>query len=202
MRQVSFEEVNLRRLGQDGIYRAVGAPTEAALLVLSEKLGVVSPAEQQQITARRRQDADSNPCGAVAAYNARYCRVCMASIAAVHSKYTRMRGVTLDTVRWCRLSTVATLEFDRDRKSMSVIACRRGGSNVLLVKGASECVLERCSHVMAADGKVAPLSSDLRAELRSCMNDCASRALRCLAAAYKVCSLYDLPFLLWFICVD
>jgi magnesium-transporting ATPase (P-type) len=57
-----------------------------------------------------------------------------------------------------RCPKLAMLEFDRNRKSMSVI-CSRGPpsegrtrrsaqrSNVLLVKGAAECVLGRCSKV-------------------------------------------------------
>lgn len=41
---------------------------------------------------------------------------------------------------------VSLLEFDRDRKSMSVIARPvNGGSNMLLVKGAAECILDRSS---------------------------------------------------------
>lgn len=49
----------------------MGVPTEAALLVLSEKLGVSAPKEQERISAQRRKDADSHPCGAVLAYNSR-----------------------------------------------------------------------------------------------------------------------------------
>ena len=57
-----------------------------------------------------------------------------------------------------RLQKLATLEFDRERKTMSVICCpetngkvatrsRRGKGNQLLVKGAAECVLQRCTQV-------------------------------------------------------
>lgn len=56
---------------QDGTFRAVGAPTEAALLVLTEKLGVAAPQEQQQIAAQRKRDPDAHPCGAVDSYNQR-----------------------------------------------------------------------------------------------------------------------------------
>lgn len=59
---------------QEGKFRAVGAPTEAALLVLTEKLGVAAAKEQQQITAQRKRDPDAHPCGAVDSYNQRCVR--------------------------------------------------------------------------------------------------------------------------------
>jgi magnesium-transporting ATPase (P-type) len=42
---------------------------------------------------------------------------------------------------------MSLLEFDRDRKSMSVLAAPAIGNagNALFVKGAAECVLERAS---------------------------------------------------------
>ena len=39
------------------------------------------------------------------------------------------------------------------------------GANVLFVKGAAECVLQRCTKVMLADGSVVPLDSSARDEL-------------------------------------
>jgi Ca2+-transporting ATPase len=44
-------------------------------------------------------------------------------------------------------------------------AAQGGGSNVLYVKGAAECILARCGKVMLADGSVVPLDKDARAEL-------------------------------------
>lgn len=90
----------------------------------------------------------------------------------------------------CRYTKLATLEFDRDRKSMSVICApsnagpttpaRRssrlagiigGGSsngsssNKLFIKGAAECVLQRCSKIMLADGSVVALDAKTRANV-------------------------------------
>ena len=56
---------------QDGVFKALGAPTEAALLVLVEKLGVPVAAEQEKILAARRRDPDANPSGAVDYYDSK-----------------------------------------------------------------------------------------------------------------------------------
>ena len=189
---------------RDNACRAVGQPTEAALLVLAEKIGLADPAAQQSV----RMSREKNVTGACSAYAERYRRV-------------------------------ATLEFDRDRKSMSVLCTRidglgidpsmneknnlppveerpgprtrrstlrwsfsgsknapgpvvksRGestalGSNVLLVKGAAECVLSRCSHVMLANGEVVPLDKGTRSKLAKLLDSKAGHALRLLACAVK-----------------
>ncbi|KAK9815793.1 hypothetical protein WJX72_009539 [[Myrmecia] bisecta] len=153
-----------------GVYKAVGAPTEAALVVMVEKLGVAEPGLQQRIHDARQQDPDNNASGACDFYAQ-------------------------------RLRKLATLEFDRDRKSMSTIAAqtapaassgratrrstRESGGNVLLVKGAAECVLARCTKVMLADGIVKPLDAGLRKKLLGVVDDMAAAALRCLAFAQK-----------------
>ena len=90
----------------------------------------------------------------------------------------------------CRFQKLATLEFDRKRKSMSVIVrgTGAGAQNLLLVKGAAECVIERCSTIMLASGAVKPMTAPLRQALLASVDSMAEGALRCLALAQKVCS--------------
>lgn len=92
--------------------------------------------------------------------------------------------------RWAeKCEKKATLEFSRDRKSMSVLVndSTRGGEQRLLVKGAPETVLERCEFVRSADGGRRSMTPGDRAALSSVVyrwgsgQDC----LRCLALAVR-----------------
>lgn len=67
---------------------------------------------------------------------------------------------------------------------MSVLTRSETGSHCLLVKGAPESVLERCSHVLLPSGP-APLTDALRANLASKQLDYGFAGLRTLALAYK-----------------
>ncbi|OQD70059.1 hypothetical protein PENDEC_c027G02976 [Penicillium decumbens] len=82
-----------------------------------------------------------------------------------------------------RLPLQATYEFSRDRKSMSVLV-GKGKEQKLLVKGAPETILERCSHVLqGADGSRAPLTK-LHSELLSEeVIEYGNRGLRVMALA-------------------
>ncbi|KAI3449295.1 hypothetical protein Pfo_005960 [Paulownia fortunei] len=84
-----------------------------------------------------------------------------------------------------RSKKVATLEFDRVRKSMSVVARKPNGCNRLLVKGAVESVLERSSYVQLADGSIVPIDEPCRQLLLLRLLDMSSKGLRCLGLAYK-----------------
>jgi len=83
---------------------------------------------------------------------------------------------------------VATLEFDRGRKSMSTL-CRSDGAAKLYVKGAPDSVIRRCDSVLRPDGSVIPLTAAARADLLARVTAMASRPLRCLALATRA----DLP---------
>ncbi|KAK2525552.1 Atp2a3 [Columba livia] len=82
-----------------------------------------------------------------------------------------------------------TLEFSRDRKSMSVYCTPTGPSqnstgSKMFVKGAPESVIERCTHVRVGTAKV-PLTAPVREKILSRIRDWGMGidTLRCLALA-------------------
>lgn len=82
-----------------------------------------------------------------------------------------------------RLPLQATYEFSRDRKSMSVLV-GEGRDQKLLVKGAPESILERCSHVLqGADGLRVPLSKSHSKLLSEEVVEYGNRGLRVMAIA-------------------
>lgn len=77
----------------------------------------------------------------------------------------------------------ATYEFSRDRKSMSVLV-GEGDQQRLLVKGAPESIIDRCSHtVVGLDGKKVPLSPKLAKLLSREVEIRGNRGLRVIALA-------------------
>ena len=141
-----------------GSYTKTGAPTEAALLVLAEKIGV--PDAQRNVAAASSAPADRAG-AAVKYWKERFAREHM-------------------------------LEFDRDRKSMSVVVSEQGAAassngkpkTWLFAKGAAECMIERCSSIRGADGNVIPLTSAHVAEVQARLDAYARDGLRCLVLAY------------------
>lgn len=96
--------------------------------------------------------------------------------------------------RWKR---VATLDFDRDRKSMSVICQTGPDSHKLFVKGAPESILDRCTEVRLEDGQTVALSKTIKNKiLESFISYGKGEALRVLGFAVlddvKAPSAYDL----------
>ncbi|KAG5944184.1 hypothetical protein E4U53_006924 [Claviceps sorghi] len=78
---------------------------------------------------------------------------------------------------------LATFEFSRDRKSMSVLV-QNGKQKRLLVKGAPESIIERCSHTLiGANGKKVALTSNLSDLLLKEVVDYGNRGLRVIALA-------------------
>ncbi|KAI7742267.1 hypothetical protein M8C21_002455 [Ambrosia artemisiifolia] len=138
-----------------GVYHDGRLPTEAALKVLVEKMGVPDVKARKKIRGLQIMAnylIDNNRC-------------C--------DWWTK------------RSKRVGTLELDRIRKSMSVIVREPDGHNRLLVKGAVESVLDRSSHVQLADGCVVEMDEPCRRLLLSRHVEMSSKGLRCLGLAYK-----------------
>jgi len=139
-----------------GMYRAVGEPTEAALKVLAEKIGL---ADMKGVEAKR------------AAYPEVHAQIVCNTIASAHV----VKG---------------TLEFERTRKSMSVIVGETAGAgnkggNHLLVKGAPEFILERCVDIQLPDGSVIELTAAMRKKILMEQAAMARNALRTIGFATK-----------------
>ncbi|KAL9994406.1 putative P-type Ca(2+) transporter [Helianthus debilis subsp. tardiflorus] len=123
-------------------YVAIGMPTEAALKVLVEKMGL---------------PAGMNP----------------GSSTGCSEAWNKLEG------------RIATLEFDRDRKSMSVLVSSDSGKKSLLVKGAVENLLERSSYIQLLDGSTVALDQKAKDVILENLNAMSKGALRVLGFAYK-----------------
>ncbi|KAK7396528.1 hypothetical protein VNO78_17599 [Psophocarpus tetragonolobus] len=127
---------------------AHGMPTEAALKVLVEKMGLPDGSKDDQ-------SASSRP--------------------------------LLRCCDWWNEHDprLATLEFDRDRKSMGVIVDSGLGKRSLLVKGAVENVLERSSKIQLRDGSIVTLDNNAKNLVLQALHEMSTSSLRCLGFAYK-----------------
>ena len=182
----------------DGTFQRTGEPTEAACKALAEKLGFAATSAAT-VTASSTSSKDSSALGA--AYEA----LLIADGTNSDPSYYCDRASAAATAAWTR---VATLEFNRDRKTMSVLVrptsvverehdgssnnnnkkskVKKGArANRLLVKGAPDMLLQRCTHMKLADGKVVSLTPTLRAGLRVKIDAMAQRPLRTLGFAVK-----------------
>jgi Ca2+-transporting ATPase len=156
-------------------FERVGEPTEAALCVLAEKLGGMAHYMEGGGHMDKRGLHFAVPPSVLATANVKEWR----------SAHPRR----------------ATLEFNRDRKSMSVlcdypraeypssadyhtVGSRKAG-NRLLVKGAPNLLIARCTHVKFRDGTEAKLTGDLRRAIEAKTTELSVRPLRCLALAVK-----------------
>ncbi|KAG5983664.1 hypothetical protein E4U55_007588 [Claviceps digitariae] len=93
-----------------------------------------------------------------------------------------------------QLPRLATFEFSRDRKSMSVLV-QNGKQKRLLVKGAPESIIERCSHTLiGANGTKVALSGKLSDLLMKEVVDYGNRGLRVIALA-SIDDVSDSPLL-------
>ncbi|KAK4408878.1 Calcium-transporting ATPase 4, endoplasmic reticulum-type [Sesamum angolense] len=153
-------DADIEKSGHDksGHYVANGMPTEAALKVLVEKMGL----------------PDELRSGPSSGFD----------------------GVLRCSYAWNKIDQrIATLEFDRDRKSMGVIVNSGTGKKSLLVKGAVETLLERSNFVQLLDGSIIELDQNLREAILKSLHEMSTSALRVLGLRTRMIS-QNLPHIM------
>ena len=83
--------------------------------------------------------------------------------------------------RWKRMKEYP---FDSERKRMSVVVQEENGKRYLMVKGAPEVILPRCTYI-TKQGRLARMTAAERQELLQVNAQLAAKALRILAFAYR-----------------
>ena len=200
-------------------FERIGEPTEAALCVLAEKIGGLSSSSSSSY------DDDTMLTGVLSIQQEQ------------QQSASQLASANVDLWRE-RRPRLATLEFSRDRKSMSVLCqfprsmdleqsiqqvipegvlvpytnknkndgesprphkkqqqqrrrkrrkTKHNDNSVsrLLVKGAPNLLIERCTHMKQRDGSVVKLTGALRRRVEAKVSEMAARPLRCLALAVK-----------------
>lgn len=168
------EETNETKI----VYGKNGASTEAALLVLAEKLGTTHDEQHPAVQAYEQSGDDSD----------------IAIVDVVRNTLSPQDRVSYVRQFYQHQYTQEhLLEFNRIRKSMSVVVKenvkgKKSAQAILLCKGAAEKVLERCTQVQV-NGAVVKLSKTLRTQLEKRLETMNRSGLRSLALAYKL----DIP---------
>ena len=82
---------------------------------------------------------------------------------------------------------IAEIPFSSERRRMTTVhedvSRRRGADYVLIMKGAPDVVLERCTHELL-DDEIVPLTAERRAEIEAAADAFAEQALRTIAVAH------------------
>ena len=81
---------------------------------------------------------------------------------------------------------VGEVPFDSMRKMMTTVHRKADGSLIQFTKGAPDEILKRCTAALTKDGKIVPVNDAIRAMFLKINKQMADRALRVLAACYKM----------------
>jgi len=154
----------------DGRYERVGEPTEAALRVLAEKIGL------------RDTPRSSDPVLACTQANAYW-----ASAYPTHAllEFDRDRKSMSTLCGYIPDSGKGAVAASPARNTRSKRTASVAGMNQLYCKGAPESVIERCAFARLADGSTVPFGAAERAAVLEVVSEMAARPLRVLACAIR-----------------
>ncbi|MEO8046100.1 MAG: cation-translocating P-type ATPase [Nitrospirota bacterium] len=92
-------------------------------------------------------------------------------------------GLTIETVG-SAYQFLGEVPFDSERKMMTIVR-RTSDGPVAYVKGAPDVLLRHCTHRLAIDGTIEPITESIRAAIFEANASCAHQALRVLAMAHR-----------------
>ena len=110
----------------------------------------------------------------------------------IGSLYTNYAGHQNNTTPFhdsLGIHKLGTLEFDSKRKMMSTVVSEftEKHSTSLLLKGATERIIEKCSSIKLGNGEIVPLEKKHKESLKQHYNTIAGQGLRCIGLA----AIYD-----------
>lgn len=173
-----------------GAYRAVGAPTEAALAVLAEKLGVSDATVNARLVAARKADPEGGLNAVCNEYRSRFNNL---GVLEFDRNRKSMSVICSATPAAAAANGPATSGTVHQLRSGRTVGGDSNGNaangNLLFVKGAAECIVDRCTTVLLPDGSVVPLEPASRGSILASVERMAEKGLRILALARKTSGL-------------
>ena len=83
------------------------------------------------------------------------------------------------------MSVLVDFQKDDEKQTQKGNNKNKKPLNRLLVKGAANMVVDRCTHIKYRDGSIGRMTNVLKKEIDSKITDMATRPLRCIALAIK-----------------
>lgn len=100
-------------------------------------------------------------------------------------RYVNECGTDVKSVRE-KWQVVDEEPFSSDRKRMSTLIKDSEGRNLMLIKGASELILESCDKIMSLEnGEVKEIDEPAREEIMKAINEYANQSLRTIGVAFS-----------------
>jgi magnesium-transporting ATPase (P-type) len=162
-----------------GSFCRIGEPTEAALKVLVEKLGVVGVSRTADKATTARQYSDY--------WASRYDKLCILEF----NRDRKSMGVLVrprkskNSSSGSKASSAARGGMGDNNSNRHTHHPTTPQANRLFVKGAAELVVQRCNRVKLDSGRVVKMTHELRERVLAQVRGMQCEPLRCLALAYK-----------------
>ena len=157
---------------KDGEYRAIGEPTEAALRVLVEKIGI---GKHKYTSNHNNNDMHHRVCSNY--WSQMYSRLSIFEFTRERKKMSVLCRLSSSMMNNTRTNN-NKLNRNKNKNNRDAL------TNTLLVKGAAEMVVDKCKYIKLEDGGIHEITAQMRRSIAQLLKDMSSRPLRCVALAY------------------